>query len=217
MTLSPSDTPLRVAVVGGGIAGLSAAWMLGSRHSVTLFEADTRLGGHANTVEVAGAEGRVPVDTGFIVYNEANYPNFTALLRHLNVPSQPADMALSVSLDDGAFEYSSGAIFAQKRNLLSRRFWAMLRDVTRFYRDAPKDLAALDAPLTSLDDYLVQQGYGRAFRDDHLIPFVGYPRQCTMRKRAGKRSPGRMSECPKIGSLFSCLAATDPHLITGTP
>ena len=170
MTLSPSDTPLRVAVVGGGIAGLSAAWMLGSRHSVTLFEADTRLGGHANTVEVAGAEGRVPVDTGFIVYNEANYPNFTALLRHLNVPSQPADMALSVSLDDGAFEYSSGAIFAQKRNLLSRRFWAMLRDVTRFYRDAPKDLAALDAPLTSLDDYLVQQGYGRAFRDDHLIP-----------------------------------------------
>ncbi len=170
MTPSPSNTPLRIAVVGGGIAGLSAAWMLGARHEVTLFEADPRLGGHANTVEVAGADGRVPVDTGFIVYNEANYPNFTALLRHLDVPSQPADMALSVSLDDGAFEYSSGAIFAQKRNLFRPRFWAMLGDVTRFYRDAPKDLAALDAPLTSLDDYLAQQGYGRAFRDDHLIP-----------------------------------------------
>ena len=116
MTPSP-DQPLRIAVVGGGIAGLSAAWMLGSKHAVTLFEADGRLGGHANTVEARDAGGVTPVDTGFIVYNPPNYPNFTALLEHLGVPSQAADMALSVSLDDGAFEYSSGAIFAQKRNL----------------------------------------------------------------------------------------------------
>ncbi len=164
----------RIAVVGGGIAGLSAAWLLSSRHDVVLFEADSRLGGHANTVEAPDPNGAVtPVDTGFIVYNEPNYPNFTALLAHLGVPSIPADMALSVSLDEGKFEYSSfgmSGMFAQKRNIFSARFWAMLRDVTRFYRHGPKDLAALEAPLTSLDDYLAQKGYCQAFRDDHLLP-----------------------------------------------
>ncbi|MEO8112753.1 MAG: FAD-dependent oxidoreductase [Phenylobacterium sp.] len=161
--------PLRIAVVGGGIAGLSAAWLLSQRHRVTLYEAGGRLGGHAHTVDV----GATPVDTGFIVYNEPNYPNFTALLDHLGVASRPADMALSVSLDDGAFEYSSfGALglFAQGRNLFSARFWGMLRDVTRFYRHGPRDLAALEAPLTSLDDYLAAKGYCQAFRDDHLLP-----------------------------------------------
>jgi hypothetical protein len=169
---------LRVAVVGGGIAGLSAAWLLSSRHEVVLFEADGRLGGHANTAEAPNQAGGVsgemtPVDTGFIVYNEPNYPNFTALLNHFGVASIPADMALSFSLDDGGFEYSSfglGGVFAQKRNIFSARFWGMLRDVTRFYRHGPKDLAALEAPLTSLDDYLAEKGYCQAFRDDHLLP-----------------------------------------------
>ena len=165
--------PLRIAVVGGGIGGLSAAWLLSQRHAVTLFETETRLGGHAHTAEAPGPRGPVPVDTGFIVYNEPNYPNFTALLDHLGVASQPADMALSVSLDDGDFEYSSfGALglFAQGRNLFSARFWGMLRDVTRFYRQGPKDLAGLEAPLTSLDAYLREKGYCQAFRDDHLLP-----------------------------------------------
>ncbi|HVI32311.1 NAD(P)/FAD-dependent oxidoreductase [Phenylobacterium sp.] len=163
----------RIAVIGGGISGLSAAWLLSQAHSVTLFEADDRLGGHANTAEAPGHHGPVPVDTGFIVYNEPNYPNFTALLDWLGVASRPADMALSVSLDDGAFEYSSyGALglFAQKRNLFSARFWGMLRDVGRFYRQGPKDLAALEAPLTSLEAYLEEKGYCQAFRDDHLLP-----------------------------------------------
>ena len=164
---------LRIAVVGGGIAGLSAAWLLSGRHEVTLFEADERLGGHANTTEAPGFKAAVPVDTGFIVYNEPNYPNFTALLKHLNVETIPADMALSVSLDDGAFEYSSfgmSGMFAQFSNVFSARFWSMLRDVTRFYRHGPKDLAGLEAPLTSLDEYLEQKGYCQAFRDDHLLP-----------------------------------------------
>ena len=164
---------LSVAVVGAGVAGLSAAWLLSEKHDVTLFEADPRLGGHANTTEAPGHNGPVPVDTGFIVYNEANYPNFTAMLAHLGVPSLNADMSLSVSLDDGAFEYSSyGAlgVFAQKRNLFSARFWGMLRDISRFYKDAPKDLASLETPLTSLETYLNDNGYCQAFRDDHLLP-----------------------------------------------
>ncbi|HEX5377063.1 MAG TPA: FAD-dependent oxidoreductase [Phenylobacterium sp.] len=168
--ITPVKPPLRIAVIGGGIAGLSAAWLLGRRHRVTLFETDHRLGGHAHTLEAPGRKGPVPVDTGFIVFNEANYPNFTALLDHLGVASQPADMALSVSLDDGAFEYSSAALFAQKRNVFSARYWNMLRDVTRFYRQGPRDLPDLETPLTSLDDYLAQKGYCNAFRDDHLLP-----------------------------------------------
>ena len=106
----------RIAVVGGGVAGLSAAWLLSQRYDVTLFEGENRVGGHANTVEAPGAKGPVAVDTGFIVYNEPNYPNFTALLKHFGVESRAADMALSVSLDDGDFEYSSGALFAQASN-----------------------------------------------------------------------------------------------------
>jgi predicted NAD/FAD-binding protein len=166
----PIQTPQRIAVIGGGVAGLSAAWMLGRRHRVTVFESDHRAGGHAHTVEAPGRKGPIPVDTGFIVYNAPNYPNFAALLDFLGVASQPADMALAVSLDDGEFEYSSSALFAQKRNVFSARFWSMLRDVTRFYRQGPKDLAGLEAPLTSLDDYIAQKGYCNAFRDDHLLP-----------------------------------------------
>jgi predicted NAD/FAD-binding protein len=160
----------RIAVIGGGVAGLSAAWLLGEAAEVVLYEAEDRLGGHANTVSAPGRRGPVAVDTGFIVYNEANYPNFTALLAHFGVESQAADMALSVSLDDGEFEYSSGALFAQASNLFSPRYWAMLRDVTRFYREGPRDLAQLEAPLTSLEDYLEARGYCQAFRDDHLLP-----------------------------------------------
>ena len=160
-------------MIGAGIAGLSAAWLLSRKHQVTLFEADPRLGGHAHTADAPGHSGTVPVDTGFIVYNEGNYPNFTALLDHLGVPSLFADMSLSVSLDNGAFEYSSlglGGIFAQKRNLLSPRFWRLLLDITRFFYTASRDVAELERKATSLDAYLKANGYGQAFRDDHLLP-----------------------------------------------
>ena len=168
-----SDHRLNVAVIGAGIAGLSAAWLLSGKHQVTLFEADYRLGGHAHTADAPGLSGTVPVDTGFIVYNEGNYPNFTALLDHLDVPSINADMSLSVSLDNGAFEYSSfglSGVFAQKRNLLSPRFWRLLLDITRFFYTAAADVAELERNATPLDDYLKARGYGPAFRDDHLLP-----------------------------------------------
>ncbi|MGH6740260.1 MAG: NAD(P)/FAD-dependent oxidoreductase, partial [Bradyrhizobium sp.] len=119
-------------------------------------------------------DGVVPVDTGFIVFNEQTYPNLTALFDHLQVPTEASEMSLAVSLDNGALEYSGSnlaTIFAQKRNLYSRRFWSMLRDLRRFYRDAPADIRRL-GNRTTLGDYLKLQGYGAAFRDDHLLPMA---------------------------------------------
>jgi predicted NAD/FAD-binding protein len=163
----------RIAVVGSGVSGLSAAWLLSQAHDVTLYESGDRLGGHACTIDVPTGEGIMPVDTGFIVFNEPNYPNFTALLDYLDVPSKAAHMSFAVSMDEGRFEYSShGAkgLFAQKRNLFSPAFWRMLIDLKRFHRTAEADLGDLDISLCSLGDYLDKGGYGAAFRDRHLLP-----------------------------------------------
>ena len=119
---------------------------------------------------------RCAVDTGFIVYNQATYPNLIALFEHLRVATQPSDMSFAVSLDGGGLEYSGGnlaGLFAQKRNLVSPRFWSMLSDLQRFYREAPRHVAALDALHTTLGDYLEAGRYGGAFRDDHLLPMAG--------------------------------------------
>jgi predicted NAD/FAD-binding protein len=170
--VTPTETsiwPQNIAVVGSGISGLSAAWLLSQRHRVTLLEADTRIGGHSHTVDA----GNVPVDTGFIVYNEKTYPNLTALFAHLQVPTRATEMTFAVSLDRGRLEYSGtgfGGIFAQKRNLASPRFWSMLRDLVRFYRAAPGELPRLGSE--SLGTYLNRGHYGAAFRDDHLYPMA---------------------------------------------
>ena len=159
----------RIAVVGSGIAGLSAAWLLNTRHDVTVFEADSRIGGHSNT-QMVGAH---PVDTGFIVYNEATYPNLTALFAHLGVATRATDMGFAVSLDDGRLEYAGGdlnGLFAQRGNIVSPRFWSMLADLVRFYRRAPRDLAQLGD--ITLGAYLDRLGAGAAFREDHLYPMA---------------------------------------------
>ncbi len=165
-----SDRPLKIAVVGTGIAGLSAAWLLSQRHEVTVFEAEDRIGGHSHTVDAGGA----PVDTGFIVYNEVTYPNLTALFAHLDVPTKASEMSFAVSMDGGQLEYAGtnlAGLFAQRSNLASPRFWSMLRDLVRFYRQAPSGVRNLD-PSASLDDYLDSAGFGRAFREDHLYPMA---------------------------------------------
>jgi predicted NAD/FAD-binding protein len=165
-----SPQPLKIAVIGAGISGMSAAWLLSQRHHVTVYEAEDRLGGHSHTVEAGAPGGRVPVDMGFIVYNEPNYPNLVALFEHLGVPTQWSDMSFGVSVDGGGLEYSSSDMLAQPRNLVRPRFWSMISDLMRFYREAPGHACALDSTLTSLGDYLSEQRYGRAFMDDHLLP-----------------------------------------------
>jgi predicted NAD/FAD-binding protein len=164
-----------IAIVGSGISGISAAWLLSARHAVTVYESDRRIGGHSHTVTIKGTKGEVAVDTGFIVYNDRTYPNLAALFAHLDVATQPSEMTFAVSLSDGGLEYSGGnlvGLFAEKRNLVRPRFWSMLRDIHRFYREAPRDLAALEKIHTTLGHYLDTRAYGTAFRDDHLLPLA---------------------------------------------
>ncbi|MGY3527407.1 putative NAD/FAD-binding protein [Bradyrhizobium sp. USDA 4452] len=170
-----SDGRLNIAVIGTGISGLSAAWLLSQRHDVTVYEKSDRIGGHSNTVMATVGHERVAVDTGFIVFNRKTYPNLAALFRHLDIPTQASEMSLSVSLDRGNLEYSGtglSGLLAQPGNLLRPRFWSMLRDLVRFYDRATRDAARLSDERISLGDYLMQGGYGSAFRDDHLLPMA---------------------------------------------
>ena len=163
---------MKIAIVGAGIAGLGAAWALDRRHDITLFESADYLGGHANTIDLRLRQTDLAVDTGFIVYNNQAYPNLTRLFDTLAVPTERSDMSFSVSLDNGRLEYSSTAIglFVQKRNLLRPRFWSMLRDLVRFYREAPSAVREAEAASMSLGELLENGGYGEAFTRDHLLP-----------------------------------------------
>ena len=165
---------MKIAVIGGGISGLSAAYYLSNQHQVTLFEASNYLGGHTDTHEIRVAGEIYDIDTGFIVFNEQNYPNFSRLLAELNVESQPTTMSFSVSNVLSGLEYNAtdlNRLFCQRRNLLSPRFYRMLWDLTRFYREAPTLLDSDDDSL-SIGDYLQQHNYSDVFIDDHLLPMA---------------------------------------------
>ena len=169
------DNPLAIAVIGSGISGLGAAWLLSRRHSVTLFEREARAGGHSNTVEASTAGRPVPVDTGFIVYNEPSYPNLVALFAHLGVPTAPTTMSFSVSLDGGSYEYSGTGltgVFGQPSNLLRPSHWRMTADILRFFRKARSLLAADEAAGPSLGAYLAANGYSKAFTERHILPMA---------------------------------------------
>jgi uncharacterized protein len=162
-----------VAVIGSGISGLSAAWLIGKHCKVTLFEADDRPGGHSNTVDVQTAGGPIPVDTGFIVYNEWNYPNLVKLFKTLDVKTEVSEMSFSASLDDGSFEYSGTSFMSmigQKSNIIRLRFWQMLGDIIRFYRDAPQAVKRVGAGEVTLGEFLDSEGYSKSFVDNHILP-----------------------------------------------
>jgi predicted NAD/FAD-binding protein len=158
-----------VAVIGAGITGLGAAYALTGTHKVTLFEAETRLGGHARTL-IAGRSRQVAVDTGFIVFNRQNYPLLTGLFNELNVPVKPSDMAFSASIDDGRIEYglhATSALFGQGRNLARPEFWRMLFDIPRFNRAAQ---TAKADPNMSLGALLDGVGVGEWFKRYFMLP-----------------------------------------------
>ncbi len=167
-------SPERIAIIGSGISGLGAAWSLRDRN-VTVFEKEARPGGHSNTLDISMDGQQIPVDTGFIVYNERNYPNLTQFFKHLGVASANSDMSFSVSVDGGRLEYSGNSLatlFAQKRNLVNLRHWRMIRDILRFFRNASALLNDPHGDSLSLGDFLAQGGYGQAFIQDHLLPMA---------------------------------------------
>jgi hypothetical protein len=167
-----SLAPRRIAVIGGGIAGMAAAHLLASDHAVVLYEAEPRLGGHARTV-LAGRRGDQPVDTGFIVFNHVTYPHLTALFARLGVPTARSAMSFGVSADGGRLEYALNdldALFAQRRNALDPRFLRMIRDILRFNARAE---ALSGDPALTIGGLLQRLGTGAWFRDLYLLPFSG--------------------------------------------
>jgi len=165
---------MRIAVVGSGISGLASSWLLSRVHEVTLFEADDYLGGHTHTHDIELAGRRHAVDSGFIVYSPRHYPLFTRLLAELGVDSQPTTMSFSARNEASGLEYNAGSLaglFCQRQNLLSPRFLGMVRDLLRFYREAPL-LLRHPAPGPTLGQYLQLRGFGAAFRDEHLVPMA---------------------------------------------
>ncbi len=163
---------MRVAVVGAGVSGLVAAYLLNPEHDVTVFEGRDRIGGHVNTVHHQDEQGRWAIDTGFIVYNEHNYPLFTRLLKRLDVTTQPTDMGFSVRCDDTGLEYNGSTIrqlFVQKKNLLDPSYYGMIRDILRFNREAPLDIRG-DMTGVSLGEYIAARRYSPRLADHYLVP-----------------------------------------------
>ena len=163
---------MRIAVIGTGISGMTAAYLVHPHHEIAVFEAADRVGGHAHTVDVDDAAGRLAVDTGFIVCNDRTYPNFLKILSQIGVAPQPSDMSFSVRCDATGLEYSGGTwngLFAQRRNLLRPSFYRMLAGIVRFNREALR-LLEEPAPGPALGDYLRRERYGEEFVERYVLP-----------------------------------------------
>ncbi len=165
-------TQRKIAVIGAGISGMGAAQRLADTHRVTLFEAEPRLGGHARTI-IAGKNGDQPVDTGFIVFNYANYPRLAEMFDALDVPVTPSNMSFGASIDGGRLEYGLAglrAFFAQPRNAFDPRFLRMLRDVYYFNAHAAQEIGF---PGETIGAFMDRLGMGKWFRDYYLLPLSG--------------------------------------------
>jgi len=165
---------MKIAVIGAGVAGLGAAWTLSRQNDVVIYEREDRFGGHACTVDVPTPHGPRPVDMGFIVFNERNYPNLVALFDHLGVPTEDSDMSFAVSLDGGHFEYAScyGGYLAQRRNLVRPSFLRMTRDILKFNRLAPRLLNRAEDVNFTIGEFIADAGFSAAFRDRYLVPMA---------------------------------------------
>ena len=165
---------MKIAIIGSGISGLTAAYLLNRQHDISVFEASSWVGGHTHTVDVQVDGRHYAIDTGFIVFNDWTYPNFIELLNQLGVTYQPTEMSFSVCDPVSGVEYNGNtlnSLFAQRRNLLSPPFWGMLRDILRFNREAVDDLQQQRiASDLSLGSYLQQRGYGERFIQHYIVP-----------------------------------------------
>lgn len=164
----------RIAVIGSGISGLSAAYFLKRKHGIKLFEREQRLGGHSRTITVTHGDRIIPVDTGFIVFNERNYPNLTALFSELRVPVKDSDMTYAMSVGDGEFEWGAqdlNTIFGQRSNLFRPSFYRLFKEVMRFNQAAEHAVAA--NPTISLGDLIASLGLSDSFRQLYLLPMSG--------------------------------------------
>ncbi len=173
--MNTSKSFLKIAIIGSGITGLSAAWHLRKNALVTVFESDARAGGHAHTVDVTVAGQTFGVDTGFLVFNERTYPGIVPFFAELGVDTAPSDMGFSVQARSHQLEWAGNglnSVFTQRKNLLKPAFWGMLRDMLRFNKAATA--YALNPPNTqeTLGDYLETNGYGMALRDWYLVPMA---------------------------------------------
>lgn len=165
----------RIAVIGSGISGMATAWLLREVHSVTLYEAAERLGGHTYTIEV-GIDGlRFPVDTGFLVFNRRTYPNLCALFEHLGIEAVPSEMTFSARIENLDLEWAGNnlnTVFGQRRNLLRPSFVGMVRDILRFNRETTALATDVATCSESLGEFLQRRRYGQAFRDWYLLPMA---------------------------------------------
>jgi predicted NAD/FAD-binding protein len=216
---------VKIAIIGSGISGLVSAFLLNRSHEISLFEASDRVGGHTHTVEVTVDGRRHAVDTGFMLFNNSTYPNFTRLLGQLGVGFKPTPMGFSVTDPDTGLQYNGNnlnGLFAQRRNLLSPGFWGMLRDISRFNKEAQRDLSegriAADA---TLDDYLKAGGYSERFILHYIVPMgaaiwsmpmadmLGFPMQVLVRyfKNHGLLSMGNRPQWSVIEGGSSAYIA----------
>ena len=173
----------KIAVIGTGISGLSAAWLLGRRHDVTVYEKNVRPGGHSRTLTVCHSGRDIAVDTGFIVFNEHNYPNLTQLFRRLGVTAKDSDMSFGLTVDDGRLEWgakSLSAVFGQRRNLLRPRFLKLIYDVSRFNSSVEAEVER--DPGVTLGVLLARMRLGDWFLRHYLLPMAGAIWSCPPRQ-----------------------------------
>ncbi len=172
--LRSKNNQLKIAVVGSGIAGMSSAWLLSKKHNITVFESEDRIGGHSNTINLSIDELNYPVDTGFIVYNDCNYPNLVKLFDYLKVPTKPSTMSFSVSQNSGRFEFGSrgiNALVGQRSNLLDYNFIFMIKDILRFFKNSEEFLrdSNVNADI-SLGEFLSTNNYKDFFINRFILP-----------------------------------------------
>ena len=167
---------LKIAVIGSGVSGLGSAFILSGKHRVYLFEKDKKFGGHSNTITINKEEHQFKVDTGFIVYNDNNYPNFSKLLSHLNISSKWSDMSLGFSFNDRNFEYACDnldKLFAQRKNLLNYNYIHCLLQLLRFNKEAPSQLRRGHLDGINLKEFLTKFKYSKFFTDHLILPMAG--------------------------------------------